>query len=126
VGSVSWAAKASRERERRRLRRRPEWTWSRAWLARSIHSKGEGGGEAVELGAEVDVAQELGGAGVEEEEVFEQQREGAEERGGLLLAVGSGAVGLGHLEERGVVGVGDEPAVVGESQVIDLGRPRRF
>ncbi len=41
---------------------------------------------------------------LEEEEVFEEKREGAEEGGGLLLAFGSGAVGLGHLEEGGVVG----------------------
>ena len=68
--------------------------------------EGEGGGEAFELGAEVDVAEEFGGPGVEQEEVFEQQREGAEERGGFLLAVGSGAVGFGHFEEGGVVGVG--------------------
>jgi hypothetical protein len=68
--------------------------------------EGKGGGEAVEFGTEVDVAEELGGSGVEEEEVFEQQRERAEEGCGFLLAVGSGAVGLGHLEESGVVGVG--------------------
>ena len=66
--------------------------------------EGEGGGEAVELGAEVGVADEFGGAGVEEEQVFEEEREGAEEGGGFLLAFGSGAVGFGHLEEGGVVG----------------------
>jgi hypothetical protein len=66
----------------------------------------KGGGEAVELGTDVDVTEELGGAGVEQEEVFEEEREGAEEGGGFLLAVGSGAVGFGHLEEGGVVGFG--------------------
>ena len=68
--------------------------------------EGEGVVEAIELGAEVGVADEFGGAGVEEEEVFEEEREGAEESGGFLLAFGSGAVGLGHLEEGGVVGLG--------------------
>ncbi len=88
------------------MRRRPEWTWSRAWLARFDPGEGEGGGEAVELGAEVGVAEEIGGAGVEQEKVFEEKRESAEQGSGFGLAVGPGAVGLGHLEEGGVVGFG--------------------
>ena len=103
---MSWAAKASRERERRRLRRRPEWTWSRAWLARFDPGEGEGGGQAVELGAEVGVAQEFGRAAVEQEKVFEEKRESAQQGSSFGLAVGPGAVGLGALEEDGVVGVG--------------------
>ena len=66
----------------------------------------EGLAEAVELGAEVCVAEEFGGAGAEKEEVFEEERECAEERSGFLLTFGSGAVGFGHLEEGGVVGLG--------------------
>src|ERR1035437_2003684 len=69
-------------------------------------SEGQSLSEAVELGTQVNVAQEFGGAGFEQEEVFEDQREGAEERGGLLLSIGSGAIGFGHLEEGGVVGIG--------------------
>ena len=68
--------------------------------------KGEGGGEGVELAAEVDVAKELGGAGGEHEEIFEEEGEGAEESHGLLLAFGAGAVGFGGFEEGGVVGFG--------------------
>ena len=68
--------------------------------------EGKGGGEAFELGAQVGVAEEFGGARVEQEEVFEQQREGAEERVGFLLAFGACAVGFSHLEESGVVGFG--------------------
>ena len=68
--------------------------------------EGEGGGEAFELGAEVGVADQFGGSGVEQEQVFEQQRQGAEQGEGFGLAVGSGAVGLGHFEEGGVVEVG--------------------
>jgi len=79
--------------------------------------EGEGLAEAFELGTEVGVAEKLGGAGLEEEKVFEEEREGAEEGGGLLLAFGSGAVGLGHLEESGVVwfsrGVVEEEEGVG-------------
>ena len=82
----------------------PLCTWSRPREAFSIHCEVEDGVEAVELGAEVGVAEELGCAGAEEEKVFEEEREGAEEGGGFLLAFGSGAVGLGHLEEGGVVG----------------------
>ena len=63
-------------------------------------------GEAVELGAEVGVAQEFGRAGVEQEEVFEEQGEGAQESESFGLAVGSGTVCFGHLEEGGVVGFG--------------------
>ena len=66
----------------------------------------EGLGEAVQFGAEVGVAEELGGAGLEEEDVFEQEGQGAEQLGGFLLAFGSGAVGFGHFEESGVVGLG--------------------
>src|ERR1039458_7450059 len=66
----------------------------------------QGSGEALEFGAQVDVAEKSGRAGVEQQQVFEQQREGAEERGGFLLAVGPGAVGFGHLEEGGVIGFG--------------------
>lgn len=68
--------------------------------------EGEGGGEAVELGADVDVADELGGAGVEEEQVFKEEGEGAEEREGFLLAFGAAAVGVSHFEESGVIGFG--------------------
>jgi hypothetical protein len=67
--------------------------------------EGEGGGQAVELGAEVGVADEFGRAAVEQEKVFEQEREGAQQGEGLGLAVGPGAVGLGALEEGGVVRV---------------------
>ena len=81
--------------------------------------EGEGLGEAFEFGAEVGVAEEFGGAGVEEEEVFEEEGEGAEEGGGLLLAFGSGAVGLGHLEEGGVVGFGG--GVADEEQGVGAG-----
>ena len=35
--------------------------------------EGEGLGEALEFGAEVDVAEEFGGPGVEQEQVFEQE-----------------------------------------------------
>ena len=68
--------------------------------------EGEGGGEAVKLGAEVGVAQEFGRAGVEQEKVFEEKCEGAEQGSSLGLAVGPGAVGFGHFEEGGVVEVG--------------------
>ncbi len=68
--------------------------------------EGECGGQALQLGAEVGVAQEFGCAAVEQEKVFEQKREGAEQGEGFGLAVGPGAVGLGALEEDGVVGVG--------------------
>ncbi len=95
----------------------PEWTWSRPRLACSIQLKVRVCGEALEFGAEVGVADEFGGAGVEEEQVFEDEGEGAEEGGGFLLAFGSGAVGFGHLEEGGVVGflgcVADEDEGVG-------------
>jgi hypothetical protein len=66
----------------------------------------EGVVEAVEFGAKVGVADEFGSACAEEEKVFEEEGERAEESGGFLLAFGSGAVGLGHLEEGGVVGLG--------------------
>ncbi len=68
---------------------------------------GEGGElrETVELRAKVDVAEEFGGSGFDQEEVFEEEGEGAEEGGGLLLALGPGAVGFGHAEEGGMVGV---------------------
>ncbi len=68
--------------------------------------EGEGLGKTVDFGAKVGVAEEFGGAGLEEEDVFEEEGEGAEEGGGLLLAFGSRSVGLGHLEEGGVVGLG--------------------
>ncbi len=68
--------------------------------------EGEGGGEAVEFGAEVDVAEQFGSSSVEQEEVFEEERKGAEEGGGFLLPVGSGAVGFGRLKEGGVVRLG--------------------
>ena len=65
--------------------------------------EGEGVGEALEVGSLVDVADAIGCAGLQEEDVLEQAGEGAEERCGLGLALGSGAVGLGHAEEGGVV-----------------------
>jgi hypothetical protein len=68
--------------------------------------EGEGLGETIDFGAEVGVAEEFRGAGLEEEDVFEEEGEGSEEGGGLLLAFGSGAVSLGHLEEGGVVRLG--------------------
>ena len=75
--------------------------------------EGQRGGQAAELGAEIDVAHQFRRSGVEQEQIFEQQREGAQQRGSLLLAVGAGAVGLGHLEEGGVVefwsGTGTHP-----------------
>jgi hypothetical protein len=67
--------------------------------------KGEEGVEAFEFGAEVGVAEELGCARAQEKKVFEKKRERAEEDRGLLLAFSSGAIGLGHLEEGGVVGI---------------------
>ena len=77
----------------------------------------EDGIEAVEFWAEVGVADEFGGAGAEEQEIFEEEREAAEESGGFLLAFGSGAIGLGHLEEGRVVwfsgSVADEEERVG-------------
>ncbi len=72
--------------------------------------EGDGGGELFEVRADVGVAETLGGAGQEEEEIFEEEAEGAEEGGGFLLAFGSGAVGFGHFEEGGVVGVRDGDA----------------
>ena len=39
--------------------------------------EGEGLGEAFEFGAEVGVAEEFGGAGLKEEDVFEEEGEGA-------------------------------------------------
>ena len=66
--------------------------------------EGKGSGEPFELGAEINVAEEFGGPGVEQEKVFEEQREGAQKGHGFLLAIGSGAVGFSHLEESGVVG----------------------
>ena len=64
----------------------------------------DGVGEALEVGFFVDIAETLGGAGLEEEDVFEEAGEGAKEGGGLGVAVGAGAVGLGHAEEGGVFG----------------------
>src|SRR5882762_2530520 len=79
--------------------------------------EGEGLGEAFKFGTEVGVAEEFGGAGVEEEEVFEDEGEGAEESGCLVLAFGPSTVGLRHLEQGGVVrlcsGVADEEEGVG-------------
>jgi len=65
--------------------------------------EGEGVGEALEVGALVDVAEAVGSAGLQEEDVLEQAGEGAEERGRFGLALGAGAVGLGHAEEGRVV-----------------------
>src|SRR5437879_10061461 len=47
--------------------------------------EGDGGGEAFEFGAQVGVAQHLGGAALEQEEVFEDERVGAEQGLGLGL-----------------------------------------
>ena len=73
---------------------------------------GESGelGETVEIGAEIDVADELGRSGFDQEEVFEEESEGAEEGSGLFLAFGSGSIVLGHAEERRMIGV-DEGGV---------------
>lgn len=67
--------------------------------------EGDGLSDLFQIGAEVGVAEEFGCAGLEEEDVFEEERESAEKVGVFFLAFGSGAVGLGHLEESGVVRV---------------------
>ena len=56
-------------------------------------------GEVVEFGGEVEVADEGGGSGDDEEEIFNEAAEGAEEVDGFQLAVGAGAVGFGGVEE---------------------------
>ena len=66
--------------------------------------EGDGVGEALEVGTFVDVADAIGGAALQEKDVFEEAGEGAEEGGGPGVAVGAGAVGLGHAEECRVVG----------------------
>ena len=63
----------------------------------------EGVGEALEFGADVYVAEAVGSAAVEEQDVFEDAGHSAKEGGGFNLAVGPGAIGFGHLEEGGVV-----------------------
>ncbi len=69
---------------------------------------GEALGEAVEFGGEVEVADEGGGSGDDEEQIFNEAAEGAEEVDGFLLAVGAGAVGFGGVEELGIVGFRSE------------------
>ena len=101
------------------MRRIPLWTWSRPREAISIHAKLSAWLRRSSSGAEVGVAEELRSARLEQQQVFEKQRERAEERGGLLLAFGSGAVGLGHLEEGGVVGLGG--GVADEQQRVGAG-----
>ena len=62
-------------------------------------------GEAVEFGSEVEVADEMRRAGDEEEQVFKEAAECAEEVDGLFLAVGAAAIGFRGVEEGGVVGL---------------------
>jgi hypothetical protein len=38
----------------------------------------QSGGEALELAAQIDIAQQFGSAGIEQQQVFKQQREGAQ------------------------------------------------
>src|SRR5437868_6103603 len=47
----------------------------------------EHGVEALQFLADIGVAEEFGGAGAEEEKVFEEEREGAEKSGRFLLAL---------------------------------------
>ena len=80
-------------------------TWTRARAAPSIQSIGEALGEAVEVGGEIEVADEGGRAGDDEQQIFNEAAESAEQVDGLLLAVGAGAIAFSGVEELGVVGL---------------------
>ena len=62
--------------------------------AAGVFDPGEGdrGGETLEVGTEIDVADQLRGSGEQEQQVFEEQGEGAQQGRGSGLALGSGAV----------------------------------
>ena len=61
--------------------------------------------QASEFGFDVQIADELGRTGHDKEQVFDEAAQGAEQVDGLLLAVSAGAVALGGVEERGVIGL---------------------
>jgi hypothetical protein len=67
--------------------------------------EGHAGGELGEFGGDVLVADELGRAGDEHEQVFDEGVGGAEQVEGFLLAVGAAAVGFGGAEECGEIGI---------------------
>ena len=92
-------------------------TWTRARAAPSIQSMVRPWARRSSSARDVEVADEVGGAGDDEEQVFEQAAEGAEEVDGFLLAVGAGAVGFGGVEELGVVGIAEGGAEEDEGVV---------
>ena len=83
--------------------------------------------QAVEFGGEVEVADELRRAGVDEEQVFKQAAQGAKEIDGLFLAVGAGAVAFSGVEELGIVGIAEggaqqDEGILAAGQVDGRGR----
>ena len=74
-------------------------TWTRARAAPSIQSTVRPSARRVELGGEIEIADQRRRAGHDEQQIFNEAAESAEEVDGLLLAVGAGAVGLGGMEE---------------------------
>ncbi len=66
--------------------------------------------KASDFGFDVEIADELRRAGDDEEQVFDEAAEGAEQVDGLLLAVGSGAVALCGVEERRVIRLAESGA----------------
>ncbi len=61
--------------------------------------------DAGQLGHQVDVANQMAGSRMQQQQVFEQTGEGVQQGAGLLLTLGACAVGLGYAEESSVVGL---------------------
>ena len=90
---------ASSESERSRLRRMPCSTWTRARAAPSIQSTVRPSARRSSSAARSRLRIERGRAGHDQQQVFNEAAERAQQVDGLLLAVGAGAVAFGGVEE---------------------------
>ena len=78
-------------------------TWTRARAAQSIQSTVRPSARRASSAAMIEVADQVRRAGHDQQQVFNQAAEGAQQVDGLLLAVGAGAIALRGVEELRIV-----------------------
>ena len=94
---------ASKESERSRLRRIPDSTSAMRRTARSIQSNETAFRQAAKFRQNVDIAYHFRLSSLQQHHVFQQQVQAAQQILGLLLALGPGAIGFRHAEQRRMV-----------------------